>query len=150
MVFRKRRKERSVKEVRIVSCTLTDVKKAVDAFARDAAPGISLRTLVNKDNELQTELLERYLGGIPNRPFYMSKETFDLFEEPDYAYHIDRCQIACDQYFLETGEFPTTAGDRTGKISYFKLRNYLPHKPPFDLYLDPRDRMVTLSNPVEM
>lgn len=146
---KERKKENAQKEPEIISCSLEDMRKAVNRFADNADQRLSLRSIINQDNTIDAEFLAPYLGGIPDRTFYMSKETYDIFEEEGKAHHIDRAQIACDQYFLETGQFPFISGDKTGKISYFKLKNYLIEEPPFDLYLDPKDRMVTHRKPPE-
>ncbi|MCE7792231.1 DUF3939 domain-containing protein [Salipaludibacillus sp. CUR1] len=148
MKFGRKRKEKKQKaeqeeSVKIIQATLEDVRSAVSRYTKDLGAGISLRSIILDTHEIDFEILHKYLGGKPDRPFYMSKETFEIFEEPDYPKYIDQCQIACDQYFLETGEEPVIPGDRTKKISYFKLQNYLIDKPPFDLYLDRYDRMVT-------
>ncbi|WP_444685533.1 DUF3939 domain-containing protein [Alkalicoccus luteus] len=150
-MFRRKQKkqgrDKAQQEPEVISCSLEEVRQAVNAFAESAGPGISLRTLVTSGNKLDAELLIPYLNGLPDRPFYMSKETFELFEEPDTPRLIDHAQIACDQYFLETGELPLKGSDQTSPISYFKLKNYLREEPPFDLYLHPEDRMVTHRKP---
>ncbi|WP_280770134.1 DUF3939 domain-containing protein [Salipaludibacillus daqingensis] len=151
MIFRRKRKGKDkVQEKKIVkevSVTIDEVRSAVNRYALQMDSGVSLRSIVSDNHEIDFELLHSYIGGKPDKPFYMSKETFEIFEDPEYPKHIDFCQIACDQYLLETGEEPIIPGDRTKKISYFKLQNYLIQKPPFDLYLDSGDRMVTHRKP---
>ncbi|PYZ92421.1 hypothetical protein CR194_16465 [Salipaludibacillus keqinensis] len=152
MFFRRKRKDQqnqAKKEVKEITVSIDDVRSAVNKFALKLDKGISLRSIVSDNHEIDFELLHSYLGGKPDRPFYMSKETFEIFEDPEYPKHIDFCQIACDQYLLETGEEPCIPGDRSKKISYFKLQNYLIQKPPFDLYLDSNDRMVTHRKPTD-
>lgn len=151
MFFRRKRKEQDEKQkvVKTISVIIDDVRLAVNQFAQNLEPGISLRSIVSDNHEIDFELLHSYIGGKPDKPFYMSKETYEIFEEPEYPKHIDFCQIACDQYFLESGQEPVIPGDRSKKISYFKLQNYLIQKPPFDLYLDPNDRMVTHRKPTD-
>lgn len=143
----KKKEEESEETVEVISATIDDVRYAVNQFAKEQEKGISLRSIILATQEIDFELLHPYLGGKPDKPFYMSKETFEIFEEPDYPRYIDYCQIACDQYFLETGEEPVIPGDRFRKISYFKLQNYLIDRPPFDLYLDAADNMVTHRKP---
>lgn len=139
---KKKKKEEEVK-VKEIEATIEEVRQAVNEFSLHLDNGISLRSIVLDTHEIDFELLHSYLGGKPVKPFYMSKETFEVFEDPDYPKEIDHCQIACDQYLLETGEEPVVQGDKTRKISYFKLKNYLVKKPSVELYLDPNDRMVT-------
>ncbi|UCZ54109.1 DUF3939 domain-containing protein [Bacillus shivajii] len=147
MFFGKRRKKKNEaerkKEVKVVSVTIDDVREAVNNYAKSLQKGVSLRSIVLDSHEVDYDLLCDYLGGKPDKPFYMSKETFEIFEDPNYPKHIDQCQIACDQYLLEKGEEPVINGDPYRKLSYFKLQDYLVEKPPFDLYLHPDDRMVT-------
>ncbi|MFA9559240.1 DUF3939 domain-containing protein [Evansella sp. AB-rgal1] len=131
------------KEIPIVTVTIDDVRKAVNDYASNLPKGVSLRSIVLDTHEIDFNLLHTHLGGKPDKNFYMSKETFEIFEEQEYPKYIDLCQIACDQYFLEKGEYPITPGDPYQQISYFKLKDYLTKKPPFDLYLHAKDRMVT-------
>lgn len=153
MFFRRKRKEQEQKKkekaMEVISVTIDDVRLAINQFALNLDKGISLRSIVSDNHEIDFELLHSYLGGKPDKSFYMSKETYEVFEQPEYPKHIDFCQIACDQYLLETGEEPVIPGDRSKKVSYFKLQNYLLQKPPFDLYLDPNDRMVTHRKPLD-
>ncbi|PRO65481.1 DUF3939 domain-containing protein [Alkalicoccus urumqiensis] len=150
-MFRKKRKAAGEEPAwEVISCSQDDIRQAVNAFARQADQRISLRSLIRQDNSLDPELLAPHLGGIPDRPFYMSKETFEVAEEQELVKMLDYAQIAVDQYFLETGNYPTMDGARSGKVSYFKLQHYLKEKPPMDLYLDPGDRMVTHRKPAEM
>ncbi len=134
-------------EVKIVTVSIDEVREAVNKYAATLQQGVSLRSVVLDDHKLDYDLLHHYIGGKPDKPFYMSKETFEVFEEQHYPKHIDQCQIACDQYLLENGEEPVIPGNPYRKISYFKLQNYLVEKPPFDLYLHPQDRMVTHRAP---
>ncbi|TVP83716.1 MAG: DUF3939 domain-containing protein [Alkalicoccus sp.] len=153
-MFGKKRKERkkdksTEKEPEIVEASLEEVRKAVNYYAEKSDNRLSLRTIVKQNNEIDAEFLISYLGGVPDRPFYMSKETYEIFEDPEMPYHIDRVQIACDKYLMETGEYPCMSGDDAEKVSYFKLKHHLRETPPFDLYLDPKDRMVTHRKPAE-
>lgn len=153
-MFGKKRKEKAEekakdKEPEIVEASLDDVRRAVNHYAEKSDNRLSLRTVVKPNHEIDAEFLISYLGGIPDRPFYMSKETYEIFEEPEMPRHIDQVQMACDKYFMETGEYPRMSGEETEKVSYFKLKHYLRETPPFDLYLDPKDRMVTHRKPAE-
>ncbi|MDG5786255.1 DUF3939 domain-containing protein [Evansella sp. AB-P1] len=133
--------------VPIISATIDDVRKAVNDYASTLQKGVSLRSIVLDNHEIDFDLLHSFLGGKPDKKFYMSKETFEIFENQEYPKFIDYCQIACDQYFLEKGEEPITPGDPYRKISYYKLKNYLIEKPPFELFLHKHDRMVTHRSP---
>src|SRR5690554_1016618 len=90
----KKRKE----ELKVITATIDDVRKAVNDYALSLDKGISLRNVVLDNHELDYERLYDYLGGIPEKTFYMSKETYEIFEEEEYPKFIDMCQVACDQY----------------------------------------------------
>jgi hypothetical protein len=152
MFFRRKpenkRRQHTKESIDVISVTIEDVQEAVNNFAKELNEEISLRSIILDNHEIDFDLLHKYLGGKPDRPFYMSKETFEIFEDPEFPKYIDHCQVACDHYFMETGEEPIVPGDKTNKISYFKLKNYLIEHPPIDLYLDVRDRMVTHRKPI--
>ncbi|MDQ0256899.1 hypothetical protein J2S74_004321 [Evansella vedderi] len=148
MFFKKKRSKKQKdkeknKEMKIITVSVDEVRKAINNYTSTLQEGISLRCIIKENNEIDFELLYAHLGGMPDKSFYMSKETFEVFEDQSYAKYIDLCQIACDQYLLETGMEPITPGDPYRKINYLKLQNYLTEKPPFDLYLHPEDQMVT-------
>ncbi|MBM7097753.1 DUF3939 domain-containing protein [Bacillus sp. H-16] len=123
--------------------TIEEMRSAINQYAKQLNPDVSLRTIVKDNHEVDSDVLIEQLNCKPDRPFYMSKETFEIFEEADYPKWIDLCQVACDQYFLEKDEEPVTPGDSTRKVNYLKIRNYMKDEPPFQLYLHPQDRMVT-------
>lgn len=137
------KKEKKTREIKVISVTIDDVREAVNQYAATLDRGISLRNIVLDNNEIDFEQLYDYLGGKPDKAFYMSKETFEIFEDEEYPKYIDMCQIAFDQYLKETGEEPLIDGNPYRKISYFKLKDFLRERPPFDLYVHPKDRMVT-------
>lgn len=141
------KEEQVKKEMELVSASIDDVRRAVNDYAASLEKGISLRSVVLDNNKLDYELLYRFLGGKPDKDFYMSKETFEIFEEEMFPKYIDMCQVAVDQYLKATGEWPVVEGNPYHKISYFKLSDYLKERPPIDLYLDPKDFMVTHRMP---
>lgn len=143
----KRVEERKKKKLQVISVTIDEVRDAVNRYAETLPKGISLRNIVKENNEIDFELLLDYLGGIPDRSFYMSKETFEIFEDEEYPKYIDMCQVAFDKYLKATGEEPLIEGNPYKKISYFKLHDFLEERPPFDLFLHPEDRMVTHRKP---
>ncbi|MCD8508573.1 MAG: DUF3939 domain-containing protein [Bacillus sp. (in: Bacteria)] len=148
-MFSRWKKEKEKKKVRTIKVTLEEVRKAINDYSTTLPEGISLRSIIKDNNEIDFTFLYDILGGKPDRPFYMSKETFEVYEDQKYAKYVDVCQVACDQYWLETGIEPLTPGDPYRKINYLKLQNYLKEKPPFDLYLHPKDQMVTHRAPKE-
>ncbi|AOM83638.1 DUF3939 domain-containing protein [Salisediminibacterium beveridgei] len=131
----------------IVSVSIDEVRRAVNRLADRFSSEIPLRTIIRQTNEIDFELLADDLGGIPDRPFYMSRETYEVFEDQELPGYIDRCQIAVDQYVLETGSEPVMPNDPARRINFQKLKHYLSDPPPFELYLHPVDRMVTHRKP---
>lgn len=127
----------------VIDVTVEQVRQAVNEYADGLQQGISLRSLVLDDHSINFDLIKGILLGIPNRPFYMSKETFEIFETAELPEQIDKVQKAVDQYIKENGEEPIIPGNPYRKISYYLLRHYLSIEPEMELYLDRNDKMVT-------
>lgn len=141
----------TVEEFKVIDVTLADVRKAVGEFADQKREGISLKVLVLDDNRLDMTLLAPFLEGIPSTHFYMSKETFELFEEKDrmIPVWIDRMQKAVDSYISMEDDLPTIEGDPYNKVSFYKLekKSLLKERPPFDFYLTKQEHMVSHHKP---
>lgn len=142
-----KRKEKERKNDQIIEVTLEQVRQAINVYADGLEPGISLRAVVLDDYSIDFEQLKTTLKGIPNRPFYMSKETFEIFETAELPKQIDHVQKAVDMYIQENGEEPIIPGNRYGEISYYLIRHYLSSELEVELYLDRNDRMVTHRRP---
>ncbi len=141
------KKEKGAEEYQVIDVTIEQVRQAINEYADGLAKGISLRSIVLDDHSIDVDQLKGTLKGIPNRPFYMSKETFEIFETADLPEQIDNVQKAVDQYMQENGEEPVIPGNPFRKISYHLIRHYLPKEPIVELYLDKHDRMVTHRRP---
>lgn len=130
-----------------VPVSLSDVKTLVREFERQLPKGINRTILVGQDNEINFKLLTPLLSGVPDRKYYMSKETFEIFEEEDrhIPVWLDIVQRAVDDYIAEENVAPTVPGDRNKKISMVLLQNnyYLKERPPLDFYLTDLEDMVT-------
>ncbi|CAM3902201.1 DUF3939 domain-containing protein [Alkalicoccus chagannorensis] len=146
---KKRRRKEAEEPPQVIPSSEEDVRRAVNRCADELDSRLSLRTIILSDNQIDTDYLIPHLGGIPDKPWYMSKETFDIFDNEEEAKWVDRVQIACDQYFLEKGELPCMGTAQAYRISYFMLKDYLLGDPPVELYIDPKDRMVTHRRPAE-
>ncbi|MFN7252875.1 MAG: DUF3939 domain-containing protein [Anaerobacillus sp.] len=144
MFFKKRNKnQKGETNTQQIDVTLDRVRQAVNEYADGMERGISLRSIVLDDHSIDFDLLKGILKGIPNRPFYMSKETFEIFETAELPKQIDHVQKAVDQYIQEKGEEPIIPGNPYRKISYYLIGHYLSIEPEVDLYLDSHDKMVT-------
>lgn len=127
------------------------VKKAVREFADQAPKGVTTRTLVKDDHSIDFDLLKPYLQGIPDRNFYMSKETYEIFEEKDRTipYYLDIIQFAVDQYVNMYKKIPITQGDPYRKVSYLLLEksNLIHERPTIDLYITNDEYLITHKKP---
>lgn len=144
---RKKDKEKGEKEYKMIDVTIDQVRQAINKYADGLDKGISLRTIVLDDHSINFDLLKDILGGIPSKPLYMSKETFEIFETAQLPEQIDHVQKAVDQYMQEYGEEPIIPGHPNRKISYFLIKHYLTIDPEVELYLDRNDKMVTHRRP---
>ncbi len=127
------------------------IKKAVREFADQAPKGVTTRTLVKDDHSIDFNLLKPYLKGIPDRNFYMSKETYEIFEEKDKTipYYLDIIQFAVDQYVNMYKKIPITQGDPYRKVSYLLLEksNLIHERPAIDLYITNDEYLITHKKP---
>ncbi|WP_096201662.1 DUF3939 domain-containing protein [Bacillus sp. FJAT-45350] len=145
-MFPWKKKKKKEEELPAIDVSLDEVRQAVKDRANSLPLGVSLRTYINDDHSINFDLLKPNFKGIPNQTFYMSKETFEIFEDQVHAQDIDRVQKAVDQFVSETGEYPVIDGpDR--QISYFRIKEYLHEQPKTPLYLDAIDNMVTYRRP---
>lgn len=148
LFFKNRKKnERATRNDQIIEVTLEQVRQAINVYAHGLKPGISLRAVVLDDYSIDYDQLKTTLKGIPNRPFYMSKETFEVFETAELPKHIDHVQKAVDKYIQENGEEPIIPGNLYREISYYLIRHYLSSELEVELYLDRNDKMVTHRRP---
>lgn len=139
--------EKATTNNQIIDVTLEQVRRAINVYAGGLEPGISLRAIVLDDYSIDFDQLKTTLKGIPNRPFYMSKETFEIFETAELPKQIDHVQKAVDMYIQENGVEPIIPGNLYGKISYYLIRHYLSSELEVELYLDRNDKMVTHRRP---
>lgn len=127
------------------------IKKAVREFADHAPKGVTTRTLVKDDHSIDFNLLKPYLKGIPDRNFYMSKETYEIFEEKDKTipYYLDIIQFAVDQYVNMYKKIPITQGDPYRKVSYLLLEksNLIHERPNIELYITNDEYLITHKKP---
>lgn len=147
LFFKKQKRNEKGEQRKQIHVTIDEVRKAVNEYADRLAKGVSLRSIVLDDHSIDFDLLKEVLGGIPDHPFYMSKETFEIFETAEIPKQIDDVQKAVDQYMQESGEEPVIPGNPDRKISYYLIRHYLSNEPEIELYLDKNDKMVTHRRP---
>ncbi|HHY74482.1 MAG TPA: DUF3939 domain-containing protein [Bacillus bacterium] len=130
---------------------LETIKKAVREFASRAPKGVTARILVKDDHTIDFDLLKPYLKGIPDQPFYMSKETYEIFEEEEkeIPYYLDLIQFAVDRYVQMYNKLPITPGDPYLKVNYLLLQknNLIHERPTIDLYITEDEYLLTHKKP---
>ncbi|MCP3033507.1 DUF3939 domain-containing protein [Halobacillus sp. A1] len=145
----KGKEDEKVLEVKDLS--IHDVRKAIHAYADHKPKEVPLSVIINHDLTIDYHLLSPFIDGIPKKRFYMSKETYELFEEQDQelAKEIDLVQQAVDQYIEQTGETPVIDSDPYKRISYYKLERLflLSERPQRDFYLTGEEYMITYKKP---
>lgn len=133
------------------SFDIESIKKAIREFADQAPDGVTTRILVKDDHSIDFDLLKPYLKGIPEENFYMSKETYEIFEEKDkiIPYFLDLIQFAVDQYVHMYKKIPITQGDPYRKVSYLLLEksNLIHERPNIDFYITNDEYMITHKRP---
>lgn len=135
------------KDLPIIDVTVDQVRKAVRTFSDQLPKGVYRTILVEEDNRIDFTQLTHIIGGIPSKNFYMSKETYDLFEEKDklIPFEMDIVQKAVDQYVKEHKEFPMLSFDPHRRVNYYQLiqERFLKSVPETQFYITDLDGMIT-------
>jgi len=128
--------------------SIEEVRRAAASFAKEKPEGVHFSVLINEDNEIDYKFLLPYLKAIPLKTYYISRETYEIFEDKAFAQMIDRIQRAVDKYIDLEGKFPIVDGNPEMKIHYMKLQPYLKETPSFDTYLTPDENLITWRKPL--
>ncbi len=144
MIFKRAKKNSDSDQVMV---TLPQVKQAVKQFEADMPTPINRTALIMEDKSIDLARLKRYLGGVPQQKFYMSRETFEIFTEEDklVPYYLDLVQSAVDNYINDTGKLPLIEDAWLPEVHYRLLstESYLKETPPFPLYITDEEMMLT-------
>lgn len=132
----------------IRSISIEEVRRAAAAFAKEKPDGVHFSVLIKGDNEIDYRFLLPYLKAVPQESYYMSRETYEIFDDKDFAQTIDRIQRAVDKYIDFEGKFPIVDGNPEMKISYVKLQPYLKEHPSFETYLTAEENLITWRKPL--
>ncbi|MFF2911189.1 DUF3939 domain-containing protein [Paenibacillus sp. NPDC057934] len=139
--------KRAKKASPTIVVTLPQLKQAVRQFEADMPDPINRTALINEDKSIDMDRLKRYLGGVPKQRFFMSRETFEIFEEKDklIPYYLDMVQSAVDNYISDTGKLPLLEDAWLPEVHYRLLstERYLKETPPFPLYITDEEMMLT-------
>jgi F0F1-type ATP synthase assembly protein I len=135
----------------IIDVTIEGVRRAVREFSDNLPKGVYRTILVQEDNSIDFKQLASILGGIPSKKYYMSKETYDLFEENEKQIPIemDLVQKAVDLYVKEHKEYPMLKFDPHHRVNYFQLLqdHYLKAAPETQFYITDLDGLITHIKP---
>lgn len=135
----------------VIECSVEDIRNAVRIYSDQLPKGVYRTILVKDDHSIDAAQLATILKGTPSRNFYMSKETYDIFDESDknLAITIDKVQKAVDLYVKEYKEYPMLPYDPLNRVNYYQLlkANCLDAKPDIDLYITNYDGLVTHKMP---
>ncbi|WP_195573332.1 DUF3939 domain-containing protein [Paenibacillus sp. 1001270B_150601_E10] len=142
-----RNKTSHPKQDKHIIVSIEDVRKAINAWEHDMPDPINRTQLLREDQSIDLSRLTRYLGGRSDQRFYMSRFTYQLFEEKDkdIPYYLDMVQAAVDDYMDENPKLPVVEGSRNRQIHYDQLiqGHYLKEKPSIPLYLTTDEFLLT-------
>jgi len=134
-----------------IEVTIDQVRNAIRKFSEALPKGAYRTILVQDDNSIDFNQLAPILDGIPNKKFYMSKETYDLFEENDkhIPHEMDIVQKAVDQYVQDHKEYPMLKFDPLRRVNYYQLLqdHYLKTAPNIQFYITDLDGLITHIKP---
>lgn len=145
--FKRKQKPTRVGAPDTVSVSLDEVRQAVLCFEADMPEGVNRLSLLMPDGSLEMKRLSRYLGGIAHQRFFLSRETYEIFDETDrlIPYYLDMVQPAVDTYMDEQGKLPVLEQSREFQVDYRLLmrEHYLKEMPPFPLYVTEQEMLLT-------
>jgi F0F1-type ATP synthase assembly protein I len=135
----------------VINPRLTEIQEAIRLFAKELPTGMNRTILIMEDFRIDFEQLAPYLGGVPSKPYYMSKETFEIFEEQEKALPavVDKVQKAVHLYYKVNNRYPIRPYDSLKRVNYHQLiqGHYLDEKPDVDLYFTDYDSLITHIKP---
>lgn len=143
----KRRKSTRAEVPVAIEVSLDEVRRAVLRYEAEMPEGINRLSLLLPDGSLDMKRLSRYLGGMTDQSFYLSRETYEIFteEEREIPYYLDLVQGAVDSYVEERGKLPVLEHSPDFEVDVRMLlrEHYLSELPPFALYVTEQEMMLT-------
>ena len=145
------REQNEATDYPIINVTIDQVRKAVRQFSDNLPKGVYRTIIVKDDNSIDFKQLANILGGIPSKMYFMSKETYDLFEEKDKKIpaEMDKVQKAVDLFVKERKEYPMLRFDPNRRVNYYQLlqEKYLKSAPETQFYITELDGLITHIKP---
>jgi F0F1-type ATP synthase assembly protein I len=145
------KEQAEAKNYPIIDVTIDQVRKAVRQFSDNLPKGVYRSIIVQDDNSIDFKQLAHILCGIPSKKYYMSKETYDLFEENEKIIpaEMDMVQKAVDLYVKERKEYPMLQFDPNRRVNYYQLvqEKYLKSAPVTQFYITELDGLITHIKP---
>lgn len=131
----------------VIHVSLEDIRRAVLKYEDEMPAPINRMSLLQSDGTLDLSRLSRYLGGVSDQKFYLSRETYEIFpeEERHIPYYLDMVQNAVDDYLNETGRMPVIEGSQEFEVDVHVLmsEHYLKELPTIPLYVTEQELMLT-------
>lgn len=133
----------------VIETSIDDVREAVRLFSRDLPKEMDRAFIVKNDYSIDFQMIAAYLGGIPSKPFYMSKETYEIFEEKRIPPIIDKVQKAVNLFYKTNKILPVRPYDQLHRVNYDQLlqEHYLEEKPELELYFADYKNLITNRKP---
>jgi hypothetical protein len=135
----------------VIDPATEDVVKAIRTYSENLPKGVYRTILVKEDNQIDFQQIAPILGGIPAKPFYMSKETYEVFpeHEKDIPPIMDIVQRAVDLYVKDHKHYPMLPYDPFRRVNYYQLLqgHYLDFMPEIELYITHYDGLVSHIKP---
>jgi Protein of unknown function (DUF3939) len=128
--------------------TLQDVREAINQYEATLAElGLNRTVLIQDDHQINFELMASFLGGIPTKKFYMSRETYEVFEEQDkyIPFYLDMVQRAVDDYIIENNKLPVIDNCCKRRVNFDLLihNHHLKEKPIIPIFISDQQDLVT-------
>lgn len=135
----------------VIDVTVEQVRNAIRTYSEDLPKGVYRTILVDENNCIDFTPLAPILKGIPSKKFYMSKETYEIFEEneKEIPLMMDKVQKAVDAYVRDHKKYPMLQFDPERRVNFYLLsqEQYLDSHPPIDFYITDYDGLVSHIKP---
>lgn len=139
------------KDYPVIDVTQEEVREAVRKFSEDLPKGVYRTILVNEDYSIDFQQLAFILGGTPSKKYYMSKETYDIFDESEKEIPVlmDMVQKAVDHYVEDHQKYPMLQYDPLRRVNYYELtqKHYLKSVPEIEFYITDYDGIISNVKP---